>query len=150
MRMRSLILAFALASIPAGGAPAQSDTLAVELAAINALLSAHAGGHVIVLDVRFASPGQAPPSMTTTPRPVTRQRALEDAIGPLNASASTDTLYVQASAPIFQGSVATVSITVSHRGRAGRRRRFYETIEYQLGRESGRWVIQRRSQLGIS
>jgi hypothetical protein len=42
-----------------------------------------------------------------------------------------------------------VSVTVRHREKAARTG-FYETVEYFVGREFGRWSIQRRTQLGIS
>ncbi len=149
MDTRPLILALALACIPACNASVQDDTLAVELMAIKDLVSAHAGGRVIVLNTHFVTPGQAPPAITTTPRPTTRQGELESAISLVSASAITDTLYVEASAPVFQGSAATVSVTVRHREKAARTG-FYETVEYFVGREFGRWSIQRRTQLGIS
>lgn len=138
--------------------PAQSDTLAVERIAIEDLVRHHVGGgRVIALDARFATPGQAPPSMTTVLRPQARQRELQSVIGHLSNAASaadaanSDTLHVRASEPIFGRMGARVSVTVGHRGIPGRRRgAFYETVEYILRRDSGRWVIHQRTQLGIS
>jgi hypothetical protein len=150
MGARARLLLFAIGCLLPGSATAQDDTLAVEALAIRDLLGAHPHGGVIALDVRFAAAGQAPPGMTGMQRPLARQRALEIAIALLGDSATTDTVHVQASAPLLQGDTATISVTVSWRGSPERRRSFYETVAYVLRRQPGRWVVHRKSQLGIS
>ena len=149
-RVRYFWLLFAIAAVLPRSAGAQDDTLAVEVAAIRELLSPYAHGRVIVLDPRFASPRDAPPRMTQVERPFARQRALQDSISSLGERDSRDTLHVYASVAVFHDSSATISVTVRHCGRAERRLVFYETVEYALRHDTGRWIVSRRSRLGIS
>ena len=144
-----LTAALALAVAPLDSAVAQGDTLAVEQTAIISLLAYHAGGRIIGLRVDFAEAGHAPPPTTGRPRPPLRQVAIRNAIDARFESSGTDTLYVHASEPLFGKTTATICVTVSHRGRPGRGA-FYETVEFELARNAGQWVIVRRTQLGIT
>lgn len=150
MSTRIRLLLFAIGCILPERVIAQDDTLAVEVVAMRDLLSAHSNGGVIALDIHFAAAGQAPPSTTAVQRPLIRQRALQAALAAPSDSATTDTVHVLASAPIFHGDTATISVTVSRRRSAERRLNFYETVEYMLRRQPGRWVVHRKNQLGIS
>jgi hypothetical protein len=144
------LVVMALLTLLAPPAPAQTDTLAVEQAAIAGLLSRHAGGRVIALDPRFAFGGHAPPPMTTQERPSPRQDSLRSVIAAQYPSTRNDTLHLLVSKPVFIGEVATLSVTVSYVRSPGPRGKFYETMEFDLVKEAGRWVISRRRSLGIS
>ena len=134
-----------------GRESSENDAFEVELMAISDLLAGpDARGRLIVLDPRFAETGHAPPSVSLGRRPTLRQRSLHSAIR-LMGDSTGDTLLVRASQPQFGRLGATVCVTISHRGIPGRRRgAFYQTVEYVLRRDAGRWVIQRRNELGIT
>ena len=129
---------------------AQSDSLAVEQSAISGLLSRHAAGRIIALDPHFALGGHAPPPMTSKERPAARQDSLRSLIAAQHPSTRSDTLQLHVSEPVFIGEVATISVTVSYVRGPGPRGKFYETMEYDLVKEAGRWVVSRRRSLGIS
>lgn len=134
-----------------GRESSEKDAFEVELIAISDLLASPDGkGRVIVLDPHYVEAGHAPPGIPLGRRPLTRQRSLHSAIR-LMGDSTGDSLLVRASQPRFNGSEATLCVTISHRGIPGRRRSaFYHTVEYVLRRESGWWVIQQRNSLGIS
>ena len=129
----------------------EEAALKVEVVAIRDMLGARHSDRTLVVDTLFAQPGQAPPAMTLVRRPAARHRALVDSIDRPRMTTGRDTLYVRASAPRFDESAATISVTVSGRQQGeGRRGNFYETVRFALRRDGTRWVVVQREQLGIS
>lgn len=151
--MRLLRIEIALLSVGCafqGSSGAADAALEVEVVAIRDMLGARHFDRTLAVDTLFAEPGQAPPAMTLVRRPAVRHRALVDSVDRPRATTGLDTLHVRASAPRFDGSEATISVTVSGRQGGDRKRNFYETIRFVLRRDGARWVVQQRQQLGIS
>jgi len=131
-------------------ASSEDAALAVEVVAVRSVTGQYALG-VLHLDSVFAHPDQAPPAMTGQLRPTSRHRALADSIRKDIVRTSRDTLRVRASEPRISGRVATISVTIDGRLVAGHPRNgFYETVALVLYYDGSRWIVRKRTQLGIS
>ena len=108
--------------IPADVGAAQDDVLAVEIAAVGAVLSDHPARAFTIL---------------STDEP--RRRALQVFVGGRTSATSTDTVQIATPAPAVTGDTAFMSVIVT--GAGGRTPAIFDL---RLQRDSSRWTVRER------
>jgi hypothetical protein len=134
----------------------RDQALEIEITAIRSMLTSNglvgrSDGWIVSIDPRFALPGHAPGSPTSTRRTLERHDALVKMVVTTMPD-SGDILTVRTSDPVIDGATATISVTISYnRAHPVRRRRAgYETIGFALRRTANGWVVVNRTSLGIT
>lgn len=149
-----LLLVAMLAIMPTSGCSRSREidadpALEVEIVAIRNVLSQYRPS-IVTVDQGYVQPGHAPPSGTGQRRPAQRQQTLADSIKQDATDPRGDTLRIRASVPEVRGQTATIHVTVDGRLAGGHPGAFYETVSLALERIGSRWVVRKRTQLGIS
>ena len=149
------IIRLALLAVAAGAAclrpphPAGDAELQVEIIAIRDVLRQYSPA-LLTIDRGYAEAGHAPPPATGQLRPAERHRALVNTLRGGTLNPRGDSLRVRVSAPQVRGKTATSDVTVDGRLAGGHPGAFYETVALVLERAGERWVVRKRTQLGIS
>lgn len=146
--MRLLVMATVAACLRPQHHNSDAD-LQVELVAIGDVVHRF-GPALLTLDREYAAAGHAPPPGTGLQRPAERHHALLNSLSQHESVPRGDSLRVRASAPQIRGETAIIHVTVDGRLAGGRAGAFYETVAFVLERTGDRWVVRRRTQLGIS
>jgi hypothetical protein len=108
----------------------------------------------------LARPRTAPGESTSDTRPVARQRTLTQLVGAVEWStvnndcaqctALKPAVVLHLSDPIVRSDSASISVTARIRPTSHGVREDYETVEFELQRRDGIWIVVRALQLGTS